>query len=176
MRRRRGFAADGSLDFQGRIFSSVVLRQQGKVGGRHFQSAGGGTSAFAVDAMANGTLGRVHLLAGRGRRALHGNMLDGFLWGRRLAALHLTLSGDGAGAYDQNSKQQNQFSRGHRILSFQQARLVQTWRAVNQEPDDTATLHFAAVIAWEFSNPGPCAPEQAWPLSGLHDRSRHYIY
>src|SRR5208283_3399865 len=63
VRGRRGFAADGRFDLQRRIFSSVVLSQAGKVGGRDFQSAGGGASAFAVGAVANGTIGGIHFLA-----------------------------------------------------------------------------------------------------------------
>src|SRR5208337_1688128 len=74
-----GFAADGGRDSYRGIFPSVVLAQQGKVGGRNLQRAGRGTSAFAVDSMANGTVCGVHFLARYRRRGLDRDMLYGFL-------------------------------------------------------------------------------------------------
>jgi hypothetical protein len=59
--------------------------------------------------MANGTVGRVHLLAGYRRRGLDRDMLYGFLW----LALGLTLRGDHIYAHDQGDKHQNQFLYGH---------------------------------------------------------------
>src|ERR1019366_8257621 len=63
-RGKLGFVADGGRNFQRGTFPSVVLAQQGKVGGRNLQRAGRGPSTFAVRSMANGTVCRVHTLAG----------------------------------------------------------------------------------------------------------------
>ena len=74
-----GLSPDDRCDVSGVELSAGLLGQNGQIRGGCFESGGRRPVAFAVLAMANGTVDDEHLFAGIGGRLADGNMFDGYL-------------------------------------------------------------------------------------------------
>ena len=161
------------VDFQRGILPSVVLAQQGKVGGRNLQRAGRGTAAFAVRSMANGTVCRVHVLAGYRRRGLDRDMLDDFLRLAWVWSCAATVQAHTIRAVNIKIS----FFIDIAFSPFPTEALFSELETHSASKSRLrCCFRLAARYCARFSIPDRFAPEQAWISSGPRDRSQAHTY